>query len=51
MSNLIGGIQFIDWDKKKERVYFSGYAFIEGYDVSEKYKVKKSLFIKNKDKN
>lgn len=50
MSNLIGGIQFIDWDKKKERVYFSGYAFIEGYDVSEKYKVKKSLFIKNKDK-
>lgn len=50
MNNIIGGIQFIDWDKNKERVYFSGYAFIEGCDLSKQYKVKKSLFIKNENK-
>lgn len=47
MLNFIGRIQNIIWDLYPNRVYFKGYALIEGIDINSNNKVKKSIIITN----
>ena len=47
MNQFIGAIKRIDWGRGLNRVYFSGYALLEGINIDQNNKVKKSLIISN----
>lgn len=50
MAEVKGEVQNITWTVKSSTIYLKGYAFIQGVNINQKHKVKKSIVIANNEK-